>query len=60
MTVSVLWLFLMRSWVGLQCVIKTIPGHTQLLFFFHLQVDKIFREDGSQVMALKRDPSFPR
>ena len=32
MTVSVLWLFLMVPWVGLQCVIVVFPDHTHLLF----------------------------
>ena len=30
-TVSVLWLFLKVSWVGLQCVIVVFPDHTHLL-----------------------------
>ena len=30
--VSVLWLFLMVPWVGLQCVIVVFPHHTHLLF----------------------------
>ena len=30
--VSVLCLFLVVLWVGLQCVILTFPGHTHLLF----------------------------
>ena len=33
LTVSVMWLFLVVSWVGLQCVIVVFPGHTDLLFF---------------------------
>ena len=28
---SVLWLFLMVPWAGLQCVIVVFPGHTYLL-----------------------------
>ena len=32
MAVSVLWLFLAVSWVGLQCVNVVIPDHTHLLF----------------------------
>ena len=32
MTANVLWLFLMVSLVGLQCVIVVIPDHTHLLF----------------------------
>ena len=28
MTVNVLWLFLVLSWVGLLCVIVVSPGHT--------------------------------
>ena len=32
-TVSVLWLFLMESCVGLQCVIMVFPDHTHLLIF---------------------------
>ena len=31
-TVNVLWLFITVTWVGLQCVIVVIPGHTHLLF----------------------------
>ena len=31
-TVYVLRLFLMVSWVGLQCVIAVFPDHTHLLF----------------------------
>ena len=31
-TVNVMWLFLMVSWVGLQCVIVVFPDHTHLLF----------------------------
>ena len=31
-TVDVLWLFLMMSWVGLHCVIVVFPDHTRLLF----------------------------
>ena len=30
-TVTVLWLFLTVSWVGLQCVIVVFPDHTHLL-----------------------------
>ena len=33
MTVSVLWLFLMVPWVGLQCVIMVFPDHIHMLFF---------------------------
>ena len=33
MTVSVLWLFLMVLWVGLQCVIVVFPDHTHVLSF---------------------------
>ena len=29
----VLWLFLMVSWVGLECVIVVFPDHTHLFFF---------------------------
>ena len=32
MTVSVLWLFLLVSWVGLQSVIVVFPDHTHLFF----------------------------
>ena len=32
-TVSVLWLFLAVSWVGLQCVIMAFPDHTHILFY---------------------------
>ena len=32
MTVSVLFLFLAVSWVGLQCVIVVFAGHTHFLF----------------------------
>ena len=32
LTVSVLWLFFMVQWVGLQFVIVVFPGHTHLLF----------------------------
>ena len=32
LTVSVLCLFLMVPWVGLQCVIVVFPDHAQLLF----------------------------
>ena len=31
-TVSVLWLFLMVLWVGLQCVIVVFPHHAHLHF----------------------------
>ena len=31
-TANVLWLFLMMSWVGLQCVIVEFPDHTHLRF----------------------------
>ena len=31
-TISVLWLFLMVPWVGLECVIVVFPDHTHLLF----------------------------
>ena len=31
-TINVLWLFLMVSWVGLQCVIVVFSDHTRLLF----------------------------
>ena len=31
-TINVLWLFSMVSWVGLQCVIVVFPDHTHLLF----------------------------
>ena len=31
-TISVLRLFLMLKWVGLQCVIWIFPDHTHLLF----------------------------
>ena len=31
--ISVLWLFLMVPWVGLQCVIVVFPDHIHLLFF---------------------------
>ena len=36
-TISVLWLFLMVSWIGLKCVILVLPDHTRLLFYgsFH-------------------------
>ena len=37
MTVSVLWLFLMVPWVGLQCVILVFPDHTHLIFTFQIQ-----------------------
>ena len=32
-TVSVLWMFLMMPWFGLQCVIVIFPDHTHLLFY---------------------------
>ena len=32
LTVSVLWFFLMGTWVGLQCVIIVFPDHTHSLF----------------------------
>ena len=32
MTVSVQWLFLAVSWVGLQCVVMAFPDHTHILF----------------------------
>ena len=32
-TINVLWLFLTLPWVGLQCVIVVLPGHTHLLFY---------------------------
>ena len=32
MAVSVLCLFLMVSWVGLQCIIVALPGHTHFYF----------------------------
>ena len=32
MTVSVLWLFLVVSWVGLQSVIVVFPDHAHLFF----------------------------
>ena len=31
-TITILWLFLTVPWVGLQCVIVVIPGHTRLFF----------------------------
>ena len=31
-TVIVLWLFLVVSWVGLQCVIVVVPDHPHLRF----------------------------
>ena len=31
MNVSLLWLFLMGPWVGLQCAIVVFPDHTHLL-----------------------------
>ena len=31
MTVSILWLFLIVLWVGLQCVVDVFLGHTNLL-----------------------------
>ena len=31
-TTSVMWLFLLVPWVGLQCVIEVFPDHTHLLF----------------------------
>ena len=31
-TINVLWLFLMVSWVGLQCVIVIFLDHTHLIF----------------------------
>ena len=34
-TVNVLWFFLTVPWVGLQCVIVVIPGHTH---FFQIAV----------------------
>ena len=30
-TVNILWLFLMVSWAGLQCVIVVFPDHTDFL-----------------------------
>ena len=33
--VIVMWLFLMKLWVCLQCVIVVFPGHTRL-YFLHL------------------------
>ena len=30
-TINVLWLFIMVTWVGLQCVIVVFPDHTHLL-----------------------------
>ena len=40
MTVSVLWLFLMVPWVGLQCVIVVFPDHTHLLLDRAVDSDK--------------------
>ena len=31
MTVTVLWVFLTMSWVGLQCEIEAVPDHTHEL-----------------------------
>ena len=31
-SVNVLWLFLMVTWLGLRCVIVVLPHHTHLLF----------------------------
>ena len=45
MTVSVLWLFLTVSWVGLQCVIVLYPDHTHL--YFKVSVDIC---DGSPIV----------
>ena len=41
MTVSVLWLFLMVLWVGLQCVIVVFPDDTHLLYGAHAQNNEI-------------------
>ena len=35
MTVSVLWFFLMVSWVGLLCMIEVFPDHNHLVFWCH-------------------------
>ena len=48
-TVSVLWLFLMVPWVGLQCTIVVFPDHTLLLFS---QKKSAFREE--QVLILEQ------
>ena len=34
-TISVLWLFLTVSWIGLKCVIVVLPDHTHSLFMGH-------------------------
>ena len=44
MTVSVLWLFLMGLWVGLQCVIVIFPDQTHLIFWF----DLVFMRDNAK------------
>ena len=31
-TLSIMWLFLMVLWVGLQCVLVECPGHTHYFF----------------------------
>ena len=48
-TGSVLWLFLMVLWVGLQCTIVVFPDHTHLLFS---QKKSAFREE--QVLILEQ------
>ena len=35
-TVCVMWLFLMVSWVGMQCMTVVIPGHTYLPYCFNM------------------------
>ena len=39
-TVSVLWLFVTVSWVGLQSAIVVFPDHTHSLLYNHLNMSK--------------------